>query len=197
MRQSAAKPQQNTCIHCKDTKPLERFVKDKKTKLGVRNVCLDCSLLHSKSKPDYKKKRNERVARFRKTFRGGISQRMMACKQRAVQQKLPFDIDMLFLIELWEEQEGKCALSGRPIHIGNSDWWSRASIDKIEPDKGYVKGNVQFLSMQVNYAKNNMNNEEFIKLCKDIVEEGSTTIPKGSTPKRVEAPDTLTSDDIV
>lgn len=185
MRQSAAKPQQNTCIHCTETKPLERFVKDKKAKLGVRNVCLDCSLERSKQAPDYREVRNARVAKFRKTLRGGVSQRMMAAKRRAKKDRLPFDLDMDYLMTLWSEQRGICALSKQPIVIGDVDWWHRASIDKIYPEKGYIKGNVQFLSMRVNAAKGNLNNKEFFELCKQIVEEGSTTISKESTSQAI------------
>ena len=43
-----------------------------------------------------------------------------------------------------------------------------ASLDRIDSNKGYIKGNVQFISTAINYMKNNMSNEDTIKLCKII-----------------------------
>ena len=43
-----------------------------------------------------------------------------------------------------------------------------ASLDRIDSNKGYIKGNVQFISTAINYMKNNMSNEDTVKLCKII-----------------------------
>lgn len=183
MKQSAAKPQQtNVCIHCNKSKKLEDFVKDKRTKLGVRNTCLECTLKKSYTLPNYRKRRSDRVRKYRNTFRGGIYQRMSAARERARKEGYPFDLDVDYLIEIFHFQKGKCALSGREMKIGNEyNWWDRASLDKINPELGYVKGNIQFLTNRVNFSKGNLTNEEFFSLCKEIVEEGSETISLEST----------------
>ena len=49
------------------------------------------------------------------------------------------------------------------------------SVDCIEPTLGYVKGNVQWVSWKVNRAKGDLSNEEFLNMCKAVI-EGATTI---------------------
>jgi hypothetical protein len=42
------------------------------------------------------------------------------------------------------------------------------SIDRINSDKGYTKKNVQLVCADVNVAKNDLKQKDFIKLCKLI-----------------------------
>lgn len=48
--------------------------------------------------------------------------------------------------------------------------FSSASLDKIDPDLGYVKGNVQVLSLLANNMKSNANKEQLIMFAKWILE---------------------------
>lgn len=80
------------------------------------------------------------------------------------------DLTTDFLYSLWEEQKHKCALSGIPIIFANDDfpYHFRASIDRIDNTKGYIKGNVQLVSLPLNYAKNRTNDFTIKKLIKVI-----------------------------
>jgi len=45
---------------------------------------------------------------------------------------------------------------------------STASVDRIDSNKGYIKGNVQFVHKDINLMKNVLNIEYFIEMCKKI-----------------------------
>jgi len=71
-----------------------------------------------------------------------------------------FDLDADYLEQLWDQQGGKCALSGmQMVHEFNN--LLSASVDRIDPSKGHVKGNIQIVCQWVNLAKNSFTNSEF------------------------------------
>ncbi len=69
-------------------------------------------------------------------------------------QGTPFDIDITYIMDMYNEQEGRCAISGLPMTHASYDICS-ASIDAIDPKLGHVKGNVQIVCLWVNLGKNN------------------------------------------
>lgn len=79
------------------------------------------------------------------------------------------------LEEQWIKQEGKCKYSGVSLeHPGtrhkNNDRLRTSSLDRIDSQLGYVKGNVQFVSMAANWAKNAMSDDEMIAFCKSVAQ---------------------------
>lgn len=95
-------------------------------------------------------------------------------KNRAKTGSLAFDLDKEHLINLWEEQDGRCAISGRLFDLARpseieSVKANAPSLDRIEPKKGYVKGNVRLVCYQVNTALNEYGEAALRSLCKDII----------------------------
>jgi len=93
-------------------------------------------------------------------------------KKRAISRLMDFDLTIEYLSDLFDKQEGKCALSGRPIYFSEARKYkleTSASLDRIDNNKGYIKGNVQFVSKQLNFAKHKMDQADFIQLCKDVI----------------------------
>jgi len=90
------------------------------------------------------------------------------------------DIDLSYLKDLWERQNGICYFTGWHLILPqNIEGWrdcadciksKRASLDRIDNSKGYVKGNVRFISFMANIARSNMSDEELIKFCKSVTE---------------------------
>jgi len=85
------------------------------------------------------------------------------------------DIDLTYLKELWEEQKGVCPLTGWKLVLPDSvEGWKtyrngkRASLDRIDNKKGYVEGNVRFISFMANIARCDMSDKELIKFCKAV-----------------------------
>ena len=87
---------------------------------------------------------------------------------------LEFTIDLEYLLNLVEDQKGKCALSGWPLEFerggnykGNKNP-NGCTIDRIDNDKGYIPGNIQLACCLPNYLKGDMDITEFRTLCKAI-----------------------------
>lgn len=76
------------------------------------------------------------------------------------------------LLEVWKKQEGICPYTGikliKPGTKGVNYPITTASLDRIDSSIGYIKENVQFISMSINFMKNTLTHEETIKLCKTI-----------------------------
>ena len=86
------------------------------------------------------------------------------------------EVDLEYLKKLWEEQEGVCPHTGWTLILPDStkgwknkeDKIYRASLDRIDCSKGYIKGNVQFVSFMANIAKGDMTDEEMFKFCEAV-----------------------------
>lgn len=74
--------------------------------------------------------------------------------------------DKIYVAELFDSQNYKCALTGLPISFTDKT----ASLDRIDSTKPYKKGNVQWVHKDANIMKNGYNIEYFIKMCKLITE---------------------------
>jgi len=46
-----------------------------------------------------------------------------------------------------------------------------ASLDRIDNNKGYIEGNVQWVIKKINYMKNTLSEKNFINLCNKISEK--------------------------
>ena len=98
---------------------------------------------------------------FRYTYRN--------CKKRYKD----FNLSIEDLKNQWELQKGICPYSKisldlpeykKRVHFSN-----RASLDRIDSSKGYVKGNIQFVSTLVNFLKSNLSHEETLDFISTLV----------------------------
>lgn len=87
-------------------------------------------------------------------------------KQKSKHSKFKiYDIDLGYLKELWESQNGICPYTNKKMILAgttnvNKDNPLCASLDRIDPNKGYVKGNVQFVTQFVNLGKNKYSSKD-------------------------------------
>jgi hypothetical protein len=92
--------------------------------------------------------------------------------QRSETKFIEFNITIEYAWELFLKQNRKCALSGIELMFSSSysknGTLQTASLDRIDPTRGYIVGNVQWVHKSVNLAKHYMDNEEFIELCNKI-----------------------------
>ena len=70
---------------------------------------------------------------------------------------------------MWCKQKGLCNLSGKRLSIVRFSP-EIVSIDRLDNTKGYVKDNIQLLCSSVNLAKNALDEDYFINMCKAIAE---------------------------
>lgn len=89
---------------------------------------------------------------------------------RRVKRRLhDYDITLEDLQAQWERQQGKCVYTKVALKLNKSDTpLYMASLDRVDSSKGYVKGNIQWVSVAMNYAKNSMSHEDTLKLCEII-----------------------------
>ena len=86
------------------------------------------------------------------------------------------DIGPDYCFEIGEQQNWLCALSGQTLEFsrGGTDWGGKwcnpmsCTIDRIDSNLGYVKGNIQLVTWKVNCIKQHFDNAEFIDLCKQV-----------------------------
>lgn len=90
------------------------------------------------------------------------------------------NVTMDYLWELFQKQEGICAISGIPIFL-NPRWSEQnkgrktkvtqtASLDRIDSYKGYDIDNVQWVHKDINMMKGSINQNDFIMFCKKVAE---------------------------
>ena len=84
------------------------------------------------------------------------------------------DLDLKYLKQLWEEQKGICPYTKIELQLPESSNSHlihptiRASLDRIDSYKGYIKGNVQYVSTPINYMKTTMSDKETIEFLQVI-----------------------------
>lgn len=92
-------------------------------------------------------------------------------RNRAIARGKEWSVDIFYLWALYQKQNGKCALSGEPITFPKHRESRRtASLDRIENDKGYIEGNVQWVHVDVNFMKYQLSQNRLIELCNKISE---------------------------
>lgn len=86
-----------------------------------------------------------------------------------------YDITIDDLKETWDKQEGRCYFTNVPLELMShskikpSPIYS-ASLDRIDSNLGYMKGNIRWVSKPINYMKNDMSDEMTWELCNLIKE---------------------------
>lgn len=77
-----------------------------------------------------------------------------------------------YLCQLYENQEGKCAISGRELTFltGQGYVATNISIDRIDSSIGYDEGNIQLVCRHVNIMKQQLLQDDLVSWCNDIVE---------------------------
>lgn len=93
---------------------------------------------------------------------------------RAMRRGIEIDVDEEYLWRIFLNQGGKCALSGVDL-VFEARSRDTASLDKINSEGGYTKGNVQWLTLGVNVAKGLLSVEEYINVCSLVVKKHSST----------------------
>lgn len=114
-------------------------------------------------------RKKKQLEEYYKTKEGRIVRFLASAKIRAKRKSLEFNLDISFLREIAPD---KCPVFGFDL-----DWngWKSSngvakenapSLDRIDPNKGYVKGNVMWLSWKANRLKSDATHQDLLTLCK-------------------------------
>jgi hypothetical protein len=119
-------------------------------------------------------------------------------KSRAALKCIPFDLTHAWFVA---KIEGKCPLTGRDFDLSTNKGRNNPnapSVDRIDPNGGYVQSNCRVIVKIANLAKNIFSDEVLMSFATDLLStissqalvkasEGSETRAKARRPKRVEA----------
>jgi len=97
-------------------------------------------------------------------------------RSRALKKGLPFDLTRDEVMDMFEEQGGRCYYSDILLNVVKSDASRthdpfKMSLDCVDPSLGYVKGNVVWCAYCVNALKLKMSKESMIEVCRSIVKK--------------------------
>lgn len=104
----------------------------------------------------------------------GINIVVNGCFRNSKFKKLEYNIDYKYIDDLFNSQNGKCSITGLvlklPTRKKNTKIFETASLDRIDSSIGYIKGNVQFVALGINYMKNKFSQDDVIKMIELIRE---------------------------
>jgi len=114
---------------------------------------------------------------YKKSLDGFSAFRYFLKKARSKERCVKYgetDLTLEYLKSLWMSQNGICPYTGKLMSLPESSSKrdqqkqppNGASLDRIDSTKGYIQGNVEFVCLAVNYAKNKFGKEEMINFFK-------------------------------
>lgn len=104
------------------------------------------------------------------TANGYFTKLVYMCKRRATKHKLSFTITLKHLINLYENQQHLCTVTKREMILGEAKGRhpNKASVDRIDPSKGYTIDNVRLVCYWVNVAKSEWSDAVLLDWCQAI-----------------------------
>jgi hypothetical protein len=82
-----------------------------------------------------------------------------------------------YLWELFLKQNRVCSLSGLPLRFVNAKQDGNASLDRIDSNKGYIVGNVQWVDKNINAMKSDLSEDDFIRFCSFVTKHRLDKLP--------------------
>lgn len=159
------------CNKCREEKTLDNFTLRKDTG-KYRCVCHECRRKEYKENKklrkkainrakEYYKNNKQKVLTLRKQRYKENLQKVLykSAKDRAKKKNIPFNIDIEDIII-----PERCPVFGFKFEIGTKNKQKSPSLDRIIPEKGYVKGNIIVVSLKANAMKNNATLNEIKQL---------------------------------
>lgn len=115
-----------------------------------------------------------RVSRL-ETVDGRLGVLLDAARYRSIQKGLPFDLDLSFLRELWDQSSGACSMTGIVFDLTMKDkrrggWRSFSPcIDRRDSTQGYTRDNVRIICNEMNVALGNRGDAVFERIARGYI----------------------------
>lgn len=140
-----------TCVECKEEKPYSEFYTEKNQRISSR--CKICAKVHLKRwKKNNKERMKECINKYK--IRQPISYLLIRCRIRAKKKNLEYNLSREDIVI-----PKFCPVLGIKITFGQEKYNS-PSIDRIDNNKGYIKGNIIVVSVKANELKRDSSFEE-------------------------------------
>lgn len=155
------------CLKCKQYKPLSEFYpnsSDTKNRNYYSNYCKSCESERNKIRRENYYS-NDSILFFRDLA--------SACRGRAYRSnKYNCTITKEDLLDLYEKQNHKCALSGIEMTTikQKGKLPNNASVDRMNPGKDYSIDNIRLVCNHVNMMRSNLSDEDLLKYCRAIID---------------------------
>lgn len=87
---------------------------------------------------------------------------------------IEFNLTKEYLNELYQKQHGICAITGDTLSDINE-----SSLDRIDSSKGYIEGNVQWVTVQANKCKHVLSMQELYEFCCKVLNHANQQPSQG------------------
>lgn len=166
------------CSRCRQVKPVARFGPEKRSADGYRYECRDCqaerhlayrarngAVMNQKQRERYRAE-PERHRAYARRHRDlcRAEEMITGAKRRAKAKGLPFDLDGHVEDIRRRLAVGLCEMTGLPFRFGGRRNWATPSLDRIDPARGYVHGNVRIILHGMNTALANWGEEVLLTM---------------------------------
>jgi len=115
----------------------------------------------------YREKNAGKISEIQKkwaqTLHGRFKVLIKKCRHR---KNINCSITYNDLVELWQEQEGKCAITG--LTMTTDSHYANISVDRINCLKDYSRDNIRLVCWWVNMARNTLTDGEFLERCRAV-----------------------------
>lgn len=146
------------CFKCKESKLIEEFSKNRSTFDGYQKCCKECFSNYESVKKGYIKKSYNLKNDLKIYLRNKTSGLERKCKVK----NLDFDLTKEFIYELYLSQNGNCYYTGLEIkHNIGCHQYDSISVERLDPNIGYIKSNVVLAAFAINSFKGMMTETEF------------------------------------
>lgn len=100
-----------------------------------------------------------------------LQERWLGARDRANRKNIPFTITKEDLLNLWNKQDSKCAISKIPMtfEMDNGRVFTNLSLDQKVPGQGYTKENIQLVCQAINQLKSDWDMATVLYLCRSII----------------------------
>lgn len=149
--------------------------KDKKAYTWHVGICIECEkegmrINAQKRKVERRAYRVGHLERTRSDIKYHVRRRLIQWRKKTPEN---FDLDVDYLVNLYNEQKGLCYYTGKKMLVGGRKGDGKQklylSLDRVDPEKGYIKGNVVWCIYHINTMKSDLTKLEFIQLVLDIL----------------------------
>lgn len=149
-------------------------------KITYKKNCPDCGAEQCYGRKDHYKSaikgkwKCKKCSGFNNNFAGKYNKIAITWfevkKRGGISRGYDWNISIEDVWNLYEKQNGKCALSGIDIGWDEKGLKATASIDRIDNNKGYLTDNVQLVHKKINMMKGKLTVEEFKQFCKLVAQ---------------------------
>ena len=116
--------------------------------------------------------KQKRKEKFKGTILYHVQNKINSYKYASSSTGIESDLTVDYLVDLYDHQSGLCHYTNEKLifgYVNGKIHHNSISLDKLDPSKGYVIGNVVWCNYLVNTMKQSLTEEEFFAYIKNIL----------------------------